>query len=132
MLIAPTPAPTNNLNNDDDSPTMMDEGRMEEDFSGPPSDKPQTATSQDEVAQGVNPVLRLAPMLLCIGTLSLLSAGWEGEAQGSILSHIFRSSRPLRIAQYHSQCRAWSQGWLARPREYVDEMIRNGWDHVVS
>jgi hypothetical protein len=30
------------------------------------------------------------------------------------------------------QCRAWSQGWLARPREYFDEMIRNGWDHVVS
>ena len=31
---------------------------------------------------------------------------------GSILSHIFRSSRPLRIAQYDSQCRAGRKdGW---------------------
>jgi hypothetical protein len=60
---SPTPAPTNNLNNDDDSPTMMDEGRIGGGLLRPPSDKPQTATSQDEVARSVNPVLRLAPML---------------------------------------------------------------------
>jgi len=64
---------------------------MEEDFR-PSSDKPQTATPQDEVARSVNTVLRLALMLLCIGTLSLLSAGWEGEAHGLILSHIFATA----------------------------------------
>jgi hypothetical protein len=75
-------------------------------------------------------VLRLVPMLLCIGALSLLSAGWEGEVLGLILSHIFSQQQTAA----NSSIPFSMSSMVARMagREYFDEMIRNGWNHVVS